>query len=382
MHLLHPYYLVPAIIILFLSFAEVYGSKKPSPKYLIPIAIWFILVVGFRNAGPDYGSYKSIYFWYSTNSDYIEIFKKALRMDSSVDMEWLYILINKLIFDIFQAPPFFIVTFFLALISIPLNYLNIKENSLYPYTTVLLFFFPSFFIGENGQMRQALGTIICYYSIRFIKERKLWYYLFAIYLAMGIHNVCIFFLPMYWLARIPINKTVMATAIIGSMILSPFEIYNYFGSFLQDFIPNSTLTTGFNNYINMDIDTGERLAGAFGIPEGNALLSTVLLFTFDTDMKQKYPYYEYMRNFCVLGLCFFFIFRGSVVFSSRLTGIFFTATGYLMPYAMYSANNMNKKLVHTIIICYCLFNFIVFSSFQTIVRGRFTIDTYTNFLLP
>lgn len=381
MHLLHPYYLVPVIIILFLSFAEVYNPKKPSTVYLIPIAIWFILVVGFRVTGPDYGSYKGIYLWYSSNTEYIEIFKKALRMDSSLNMEWLYILINKLIFDIFHAPPFFIVTFVLAAISIPLNYLNIKENSLYPYTTILLFFFPSFFIGENGQMRQALGTIICYFSIRFIKERKVWHYLLAIYLAMGIHSVCIFFLPMYWLARVPLNKTIMAAAILGSVILSPFEIYNYFGSLLDNFIPESSLATGFNNYIELNEAT-ERLNGSIGIPEGSALLSTLFLFTFDTSMREKYPYYEYMRNFCVLGICFFFIFRGSPIFSSRLTGIFFTATGYLMPYAMYSASNINKKLIHTFIICYCLFNFIVFSSFQNIVRGRFTIDTYTNFILP
>ncbi|WP_294247905.1 EpsG family protein [uncultured Chryseobacterium sp.] len=361
-----------------MSFAEAYSPQKPSPKYMIPIAAWLILVTGFRDAGPDYGSYKNIYIWYSSHIDYIDIFRKALKMDSRLDMEWLFILINKVIFDIFAAPPFFIVTFFLALISIPLNYINIRENSLYPYTTILLFFFPSFFIGENGQMRQALGTIICYYSIRFIKEEKVWHYLFCIYLAMGIHNVCLFFLPMYWLARIPINKTVMATAIIGSMILSPFEIYKYMGSFLPD---ESSLMSGFNNYINMN-NTAERLNGAIGIPEGNAILSCLFLFVFDTDMKKKYPYYEYMRNFCVLGICFFFIFRGSIMFSSRLTGIFFTATGYLMPYAMYSANAASRRMIHTVIVCYCLFNFIIFSSFNTIVRGRFTIDTYTNFLLP
>ncbi|WP_346983376.1 EpsG family protein [Chryseobacterium sp. POE27] len=227
-------------------------------------------------------------------------------------------------------------------------------------------------------MRQALGTIICYFSIRFIKERKVWYYLICIYLAMGIHNVCIFFLPMYWLARIPINKTVMATAIIGSMIASPFEIYKYFGNLLPE---ESSLMTGFNNYINMSTTT-ERLNGGIGVPEGNAILSTIFLFAFDNNMKEKYPYYEYMRNFCVLGICFFFIFRGSTIFSSRLTGIFFTATGYLMPYAMYSANNANRKIIHAIIICYCLFNFIIFSSFKNIERGKFTIDTYSNFLLP
>ncbi|MFY7815738.1 MAG: EpsG family protein [Chryseobacterium taeanense] len=378
MHLLHPYYLVPFIIILCLSFAEAYRDEKPSTKYLIPIAAWFILVVGFRDAGPDYGSYKNIYFWYSSHTNYTDIFRKALKLDSPLDMEWLYILINKLIFDVFLAPPFYIVTFFLALISIPLNYINIKENSLYPYTTILLFFFPSFFIGENGQMRQALGTIICYFSIRFIKERKVWYYLICIYLAMGIHNVCIFFLPMYWLARVPINKTIMATAIIGSIILSPFGIYKYFGSLLPE---ESSLMTGFNNYINLS-NTTERLNGGIGVPEGNAILSTIFLFAFDNNMKEKYPYYEYMRNFCVLGICFFFIFRTSTIFSSRLTGIFFTATGYLMPYAMYSANGGNRKIIHTIIICYSLFNFIIFSSFKNIERGKFTIDTYSNFLLP
>ncbi len=378
MSLLHPYFLIIIFFLLIFSFQEVFKAKVDR-KYLYMLGGFMILVAGFRDAGPDYGSYRGIYV-YSDTLDYISIILKGLHLESPqpIAVEWLYVLINKLMLNIFDAP-FYMLTFIVAICAIFFKLRYVEDNTIYPFTFILFMFIPGFFIGECGQMRQNLGVFIVYFAVKFIKEKKLFYYLLCIYLAGGIHNVCYAFLPMYWIARIPVNKGIMLGAIIASIIMSPFEVYRVFGSFLDGIASDSTVIGGFNAYMEESV---ERLNGGIGIPEVMTAVLTFFLFVYDTKLKEKYPYYEYHRNYALVGICFFFIFRNNPVFSSRLVGAF-TGFGLLIiPNAMYVVSKSHKTMIYLFIIFLVVFNFVVFSSFRNIIAGRFTIDLYKNFLLP
>ena len=379
MSLLHPYYLIAIIYMLILSFQEVY-VKKVEKKWLWFLAVYLIIVAGLReNVGPDYGSYQMIYY-YSDTKDYVSIIMKGLFMEGpqSMELEWLFVLINKILINIFNAP-FYMLTLVIAVITIFFKIEYIDNNTFYPFTFILFLFIPGFFVGESGQIRQCLGTYVVYYAIRFIKEEKLWMYLLCIYLAAGIHNVCYLFLPMYWIARIPLNKFWMLALIILSIFASPFEVYKIFGNFLDSIASDSMLVVGFNGYMDESV---ERLNGGFGIPEGMMMILTFFLFCFDTPMKEKFPYYEYHRNYAVVAICFYFIFRNNSIFSSRLAGSFIIFAYILIPNAMYVVSHNKKKMIHSFIMALVLFYFVVFSSFQNIKSGRFTIDLYKNYLLP
>lgn len=378
MHLLHPYFLVALIIMILFSFHEVYQGKV-NRKYLYYFSVYLIIIAGFRNnVGADYGSYWGIYTW-SRTKDYWSIFMKALTLDppTPVELEWGYVFINKLVGEV--KAPFFILTTIIAILAITFKNKYIEENTMYPFTFLLLLFLPGFFVGESGQIRQNLGSFIAYFAIRYIKERRVWMYLLFIHLAGGIHNVCYILLPMYWLVRIPINKTLMFVLVIGSIIASPFEVYRVFGSWLDNFSADSSISIGFNGYMN---ETVERLNGGFGIPEAMMIVITFFLFVFDTPMQKKYPYYEYHRMYAIIGICFFFIFRNNPIFSSRLAGVFIGFSYILIPNAMYVVNDGVKKLIHLFILFLVAFNFVVFSSFNNITKGRFSIDFYKNWILP
>ncbi|WP_415329263.1 EpsG family protein [Chryseobacterium sp. MMS23-Vi53] len=379
MHLLHPYYIVAMVYMLFFSIQEVFG-KKVDKKYFWFLGIYLILIVGFRDeVGPDYGSYRGIYI-YSDMAEYGDIFRKALHIDGSenVQIEWLYALINKLLLNIFNAP-YYMVTLVIAIFAIFFKIEYTEDNTFYPFTFTLFMFIPNFFIGESGQIRQNLGTFMIYFAIRYINERKLWHYLFWVFLASGIHNVCYIFLPMYWLVRIPLNRTWMLILILGSVILSPFEIYRFFGSFLGSLANDSMLVEGFNGYVDQSV---QRLNGGIGIPEVMMAILTFFLFTFDKKMVEKYPYYEYHRAYAVMGICMYFIFRNNPVFSSRMAGAFIGFAYVIIPNAMYVVSAGTKRLIYSFIIALVVFNFIVFASFRNITGGRFTIDLYKNHILP
>ena len=379
MSLLHPYFLIAMVYMLFFSVQEVFG-RKVDKKWFWVLAVYLMILAGFRNnVGPDYGSYVMIYV-YSDTKQYIDIFLKALHVQGSenVDLEWLFALINKVLMNVFNAP-FYFVTLIIAICAIIFKVEYTEDNTFYPFTFTLFMFIPNFFIGESGQIRQNLGTFIVYFAIRYIKERKLLLYLFWMFIATGIHNVCYLFIPMYWLVKVPINRFWMLTLIIGSILLSPFEVYRIFGDYLNGLSSDSMLVEGFTGYIDQ---TTERLNGGVGIPEVMMAVLTFFLFTFDDKMMEKYPYYEYHKVYAVLGICLYFIFRNNSIFSSRMAGAFIGFAYIIIPNTMYVVSANTKRAIYSFIIAMVLFNFIVFSSFKNIIGGRFTIELYKNFILP
>lgn len=379
MSLFHPYYIIIFFVLLIFSAQEVFG-RRIDKKYQWYLAIFLIIVAGLRKyVGPDYGSYLGIYI-YSDQIDYVSIFCKAIYLDPPMpfELEWLFVLINKVMLNIFNAP-FYMLTLVIAAITMYFKIEYIDDNTFYPFTFMLFMFIPGFFIGESGQIRQCLGSFIAYYAIRFIKSKQLFLYVLFIFIGAGIHNVVYVFLPMYWVARIPLNKAVMLGSIIASVFLSPFEIYRSFGGFLDGFAGDNVLVEGFNGYVD---ETVTRLNGGFGVPEGMMAILTFFLFVFDNQMKEKFPYYEYHRNYAVIGICAYFIFRNNPIFSSRLAGSFIGFSYIIIINTMYVVNDSMKRLIYAFIIALFAFNFVVFSSFKNIVNGNFTIERYKNYLLP
>ncbi len=379
MNLLHPYYIIAMLYMLFFSVQEVFGNKVEK-KWFWFLGIYLMVIAGLRDdVGPDYGSYIGLYV-YSDAKSYYSIFMKMLHMEGPeiLDVEWLYTLINKILLNVFDAP-FYILTLIIAILAIFFKVKYTEDNTFYPFTFTLFMFIPGFFIGESGQIRQNLGTFIVYFALRYIKERKLWHYLFFIFIGAGIHSVCYIFLPMYWIARVPLNKFTMLILIITSIFLSPFEVYRGLGDFLGNMAGDNMLVEGFNGYIGESV---ERLNGGFGIPEGMMAILTFFLFVFDTKMKELYPYYEYHRNYAVIGICAYFIFRNNPIFSSRLAGAFIGFSYIIIPNAMYVVSKRVKGLIYAFIISLVIFNFVVFSVFNNIKAGRFTIDLYHNHILP
>lgn len=379
MSVLHPYFIVAIVYMLFFSVQEVFG-KKVDKKWLWFLGIYLILLVGFReNVGPDYGSYKGLYI-YSDTKSYESILLKMLHIEGPdhLEVEWLYTLVNKLLLNLFNAP-FYILTLVIAIAAIYFKIEYTEDNTFYPFTFTLFMFVPYFFVGESGQIRQNLATFIVYFAIRYIKQRQLWHYLFFIFIASGIHTVSYLFLPIYWFVRVPLSKTMMLLMIIVSVFLSPFEVYRVFGDFLSGMASDNVLVEGLNGYMDESI---ERLNGGFGIPEAMMMILTFFLFAFDNKMKELYPYYEYHRAYAVVGICFYFIFRNNPVFSSRLVGAFIGFSYVLIPNTMYVVSSGMKKMIYSFIIALVIFNVLVFCSFNNIKVGRFTIELYNNHILP
>nr|WP_238554964.1 EpsG family protein [Chryseobacterium sp. P1-3] len=145
MSLLHPYYIIAIIYMLIFSIREVFG-KKVDKKWFWFLGIYLIILAGLRNqVGPDYGSYLGIYI-YSDTKSYYSIFMKMLHLEGTetLDVEWLYTLINKILLNIFNAP-YYVLTLIIAIFAIIFKVEYTEDNTFYPFTFTLFMFIPNFF---------------------------------------------------------------------------------------------------------------------------------------------------------------------------------------------------------------------------------------------
>ncbi|WP_260393822.1 EpsG family protein [Riemerella anatipestifer] len=287
-----------------------------------------------------------------------------------LDVGWLYVLVGKYVYDF--GVPFFVFTFVIALLSIVPKYFTFENAVVYPSLSLLLYMFPSYFTADGGHMRQAVSMSILIFSFYFIKKRNLPLFLLMIYLAMGFHKSAVIFILAYWIALIPMSKVRIIIVLLISAALSPFQIYQYFSLF--DTLAPAEVYEGFSAYEMIENDTGR-----ISFTDLMSVFYAYFLITYNKEACEKIPYYEYMRNIALFGMCLYFIFRGSPIFSSRLAMIYMIFIVMALPNIIASVEDeKHKKYLHLIIVCFAIFYYFVCGSFQA-TRAGYTWD-YGNYL--
>ncbi|WP_374444721.1 EpsG family protein [Epilithonimonas sp.] len=370
---LHPVFTVLILFLIFYSFIE-FGRDQniKTPKFIFwGIAAYMIIIIGYRNyVGADYPVYMGMYNQYFPGIDYSLLIDKMFFRHSSVDIEWMYGMLNKWVFS--TGVSFYEFTLISAIITVGGKLSVYYKNSKYPVFSILLFIIPGYFIGDSGHMRQALGMTMCLLSFRFIKERKVWWYLLCLYIAYGFHKSTIVFLPAYWLAIIPMNSNRILYTVLMSIILSPFQVYNAFSTFLET-LNVQDVSNGYNGYINFE-------SSGSTFMDVTVILNSILLIVYDKQASKTIWYYEYMRNVLLTGLCLYFIMRSNPIFSTRLVGAYLGFASLVIPNLIFAIENKGRqKLIQFYFIAFTIFYYFVFAKYQG-EAGRFTPDKYQNFL--
>jgi hypothetical protein len=127
------------------SYLELYVLKKKTPFFLIIAGVLMIIFSGFRYfVGADYPIYRNLYSGFSLYTTYKDVLDKALFIPTSEQIEWIYVFINKILFDL--GSPFYMVTFVMVLMSISLKFTTIYQNLAYPVLGAFMYFLPLYFL--------------------------------------------------------------------------------------------------------------------------------------------------------------------------------------------------------------------------------------------
>lgn len=367
---LHPVFTIVAIVLIAYSILEVYNNRNYKSVWAVVIAM--ILLIGLRKwIGADYGVYARLYTVYSEKVVYSQLFNMAMFKPEDVDMEWLYLLSAKVFYQL--GAPFFIFTLIIAILSIGLKFFAFEKISPYPALTMALYMFPTYFIADGGQMRQGVSMAFLMISFIFIMKRNLLAFLFIIYIAMGFHKSAFIFVFAYWLVLIPFNSKTILALILICMALSPFQVYSYIS--LLDSIAPEEVFEGYRAYETSE----DSNSGSIKLYDLICIFYTYFLVTYNKEACEKIPYYEYMRNIGVVGICMYFIFRSSPIFSSRLSINYFIFMIVVLPNIVAAVRDLRlRKGLHLTLVIYIVFYYFVFAYMQG-VRAGYTIE-YRNYL--
>ena len=375
MAILHPIFILIFLLLVGASYYEVFRSERKQPLFVFIAAVLIIIAVGFRvDVGADYPVYRALFAGFAIYTDYSDVFDKALFRPSKEEIEWIFVLINKIIFDL--GFPFYIVTLVMAVITVSLKFTAIYKNVAFPALGILFYFMPIMFFEDSGQMRQGLGIAICVASFKFIKDRNLLMYLLCIYLALGFHKTSIVFLPAYWLVKIRLNNIRIFWILIISLLISPLELYRFAGGLFESLSPDdvSNAYTGYldDHYYGTEVETG--------LNDIVKLFFIGILIRYDKDACNEVVWYEYMRNLAVFGLALFYFFRSNEIFAVRLPGAYmFFLTMFCMPNIVYAVRDKTKQLLYFGFLTYLTMMFFYFGKGNG-HKGRFSSEYYDNAL--
>ncbi|MBB1575250.1 MAG: EpsG family protein [Flavobacteriaceae bacterium] len=371
-HFLHPVFTILTIVLVVYSFLEVNNYKNYNSVWVV--IVFLTIFIGLRFwIGADYGIYFRAYHDLGKKLDTPDILNIVIEGKKQVHMEWLYLLFANITYE--AGFSFYIFTFLLAIVSISIKYKAFTEHSVYPAFAMLLFMYPTLLISDGGQMRQGMAMAILLFSFRYIKERKLLMFLSIAYLAISFHTSSAVFIIAYWIVLIPMNSTRILIVVLVCIALSPLKLYQYVS--LLDSLASTGVYSGFQSYETLDIE--ETSVRFIKLSDLICILYTYFLVTYDKAACQKIPYYEYMRNIGVLGICLYFIFRWNEIFSSRLVANFLI----YMPMVLVNivaavSNDRLRKSLQYVLLVFVVFQYFVYAN-QHGLRTGYTME-YRNLL--
>ena len=370
---LHPVYTFIFLFLAIASYIEIYLLEKKTPVFIIIAWLMLVFVTGFRYfVGADYPVYRDLFTGFPLYTTYQDVLDKALFRPSSEQIEWIYVLLNKLIFDV--GLPFYYVTFIMVMVSVALKFSTFYKNLAYPILGAFMYFMPLHFFEDSGQMRQGMAVAISVFSFKYIKSRNVWMYLLLMYLSFGFHKTTIVFLPAYWIVKIPLNSQRILMVIVLGVLMSPFEVYNVFGNFL-DSLGSQDISNGFTGYVD---DSHYGRSVDFGLGDIVKIIFVFLLIKYDKICCEKIEYYEYMRNLAVFGLFIYYIFRENRIFAIRLPGAYlFFMSAFVIPSIVFALKDSVRRIMHNGVMLYLFLMYFNFSRGNGIA-GNFTIDKYRN----
>ncbi len=136
------------------------------------------------------------------------------------------------------------------------------QNTFYKYSPYIsisvLMFLLTFFNQHIFLIRQGISVAVCCYSIRFIIERKLWYFIIASIIAFSFHNSSMVFFPLYFLYEIKqrSKSSFVFVALLLMMFVFFHDIIRFVGANFERFehyLENKELTSVTNMLIALMI---------------------------------------------------------------------------------------------------------------------------------
>ncbi|RKF44749.1 hypothetical protein BCY92_17065 [Bacillus wiedmannii] len=259
--------------------------------HFIVICIFLIFFAGLRyNIGIDYVSHERIYE--NIQSGLLENF-------SNTNQEKGYFILNKIFND------FNVMLFFIALVTLTIKFKVIKDNSIYIFLTLYLYYCLFFIRYDMGLVTQGIAAAIIMYSYNYIIEKKQVKFILSVLIASLFHISAIIFIPFYWIIRKEYTVKFIVIGILFSFFMAFSLMFNQIFEYISVLIPRYSVYV--NNEASFDISV-------------NMFKRLIFLLIFTYTIKKYYrdnKSYNIFLNMYFFGAMIYYAFKPFWILSDR-----------------------------------------------------------------
>jgi len=201
------FYFAIFFILFIFSLCEIYGLRQTENKFFFSFLCFFLFILSFIRwkTGTDWETYNVF-------------FDASIDWNIESEFEWGFARINEVVKILFDN--YTVLLFILAIILFFFQSTALLKFSPYPVTSLLFLWSISF--ANIFFVRQSIATAILFFSIKYIRERKLFNFLLCLFVAMLFHRTSLIFLLAWWIYPLKIRPIIMMIGIGFSLILTVF----------------------------------------------------------------------------------------------------------------------------------------------------------------
>ena len=305
-------YILTIFILFSGSILEESKGLKKEWIFFLKVIVFFILVLqmGLRwETGTDWNSYLN---------HFVEIdnFSSTSPLNNGFEFGYnFFVWLVKLFTNSYSL--FLLIHSFLFYYLLFKSYKYLSSNF---YLSILIFY--CLFIGLEGSNRQLLSLVICIYSLKFLIESKVKYFIFFVGIATLIHTSSVLFLLYYFFNRKISGKYLLIMLIlaflIGNMGFSN-SIFQILGNLLG--INSSLKVSTYLEYANSTLEN-ERLSliGVF-----KRIILLIIFYSLRNKITTHNFTYNLLFNGYFIGLVFYLLFYKSLLIMISRGSVFFNA---------------------------------------------------------
>lgn len=339
------FYLVIILIYILSYLARACGKNKDeefiklNELFVILVTAIFILVCGLRSNIGDTYFYKHSY-------------NLLMMTGEAAGYEIGFLKLMEFLTTISSDPQILIFT--VGFICNLFIVLSLRREATYFELSTYLFITSGYYLVTMNGMRQTMvAGVFFYFGVKFMKEKKLGYYLSLIFLLTLFHKSIIFMLPIYFLVQEnPFSKRIILM-IIGTIFLT--ITFSSFAGVVKE------ISGEYGHYIDSFNEGGAHILRA-AIDSVPVFLS----YTYKNKLLKKWKYSYIFINLSTLNFIFMILALQNWIFAR--VGLYLSISNFiLLPYIIKNClNDGKKKLIYIFCI---LFYFIYYYYDQAIIMG-------------
>lgn len=303
--------------------------KTPNTIFFIMVTAIFIAVCGLRSNIGDTYFYKHSYdlmimtgevFGYEKGFAKLMLFLGTISPDPQI-----------LIF----------VTGFITNLFI---LLSLRREATYFEMSVYLFITSGYYLVTMNGMRQTMvAALYFFFGVKFIREKKLIFYVLLIFILSYFHKSVIFMLPSYFLAREEAFSKKMVLIILGTILI--VLMFSSFAGTIKD------IAGDYGYYIDSFNEGGANILRVLvnAVPVGMAYL-------YREELKSRWADSHIFINFSILNLIFYILSLQNWIFAR--VGLYAAIANFLLiPYIISRCMDEGKKTFFYLVCMICYFIF-------------------------